>query len=220
MEHHLNIIACPTPGVTGVSVWDCGATGESNPLPGYKRGKYCAEGETEFPVFANSAYNNYSMGLTLPPGTGIKLNGYHSLVLVAHYPNHTQLHDGFTGVSGVQIKLQEDNDNSLAKVGILNLIVWGTIPAKTTTRITGIFTIDELVVIKLIAANFHTHELTREILMNKIDSNNNKTLVMKLEAQHDLRHHYVHNNITLRNGDKIEYSCLVHNSLPIELLVM
>ena len=122
--HHLRIVACKAPGYRDPSgagaPWHCGYNwaGHSADVGTLPTALPCAE-PNDYSLYFNAGYDARDKGVLLPASAGVQVGaeaGYRTLVMTSHYPDHHNLTNGWTGRSGVLVKLSR---HAVKKAGFL-----------------------------------------------------------------------------------------------------
>ena len=222
---HMTIVKCKQPGVMkesgGTGVWECGARLDGNRQKGMQQAAECEDVSTEEIVYYYQGGREELQGLKFPAGVGSLVGGstdWDYLVLITHYPSLENLTSGYTGESGVKMRLVTGQNMKLT--GDISFGTYGLIDANRVGVTEGSFTLDEPVVVHPLFASAHTHDLAIAANLWLQTAEGTQVDILRQTANQPVRYFpALDPHAVLRKGDKFAFSCTFNNTLPIVLRV-
>ena len=227
LHHHINLIKCKKPAyrpkTKGDSIaWDCGPMNRGTREETLPLAVECPEARDGLDyIFLWQGAPAGQDGARFPPGVGQEVGGdtgYNTIVMVTHYPNLENLTNGWTGETGIRMKLVPD-DGHMKKVDVLNYQAMGLIAANSFGVVAGHHDLDEDVVIHPVFAYTHTHELALNVKLWSQDASGRQTVLLNVDPKSFMGYHLIPEQVSLTAGDRISFACFYNNSLPVELEV-
>lgn len=211
----MTILLCKEPG-SREKAWDCGESQFGQPINGMQKGRACLNEETDegaaLLTYTYTADQVEDVGLILPPHVGIHVagtTGYKWIVLFTHYPDKSNLTDGWSKNSSMSVTFSEDVP--LMESRSLTLITYGNILPHTISPVVGSLVWEEEMAMHPFAYFVHSHEhaLRDWVYSKDHDTGGISRLIDQTPA--DQRYKNL-TGITIRPGDSIFFGCLFNNT--------
>ena len=218
---HLQLYRCREPGMRGPDPWICGGFGTNHSNEGMTpvQAGACAD-PGEISVLYSSANDHDGREVfTFPPGLGMKMGGdtgFNYFVLWTHYPDLSNLTDGWTPHSQMNMRIITRRPDDAAFPLVRNVVntvfaLEGSLPPHSDACVTGSYSPKDTP-LSLVAIMTHSHEMTRRFQVWLWHKSGDKQVLF--DSNHTVGNEsmtVVDPEVPVAEGDRILTRCTYHN---------
>lgn len=223
---HILVNRCREPGIVGPDPWICGIRAHENEaLPSYVQAGLCSD-DVVSNVYASLSDREDMQVFKFPPGTGVMMGGdtgYKYFVISTHYPDVSNLTDGWTQPSEVKIRIIPERSGDLSppmrNVVYRSFILAGSLPPHSESCVTGFYPVEKGSH-SLIGVGPHSHDMSVRYQLWLWHKDGDKQIIVDSNQTSAIEGTVrLVNVLPLRDGDRFLLRCSYSNPLDETIVV-